>query len=406
MNRYDPRIVLPRWWAGSLLLLIAVTYRLWIPQHDVPAVPLVSLTAALPSWFGWIPLVVLVSSLSGLALTDRTPRELWWIVAAALVTACLLDQHRLQPWAYQSMIYATLFASMSPARAARWIMPLAISIYIYSGLGKLDYQFAHTVGRGLFETLVSPMGDFGDRIDQATAAWLALLLPATECLVGCCLIWKRLRRVAGVLVIVMHVTLIGLLGPWGLSHSLGVLMWNVTLIGQAWLLFVGRSNDSVAAERQPHENLWTLSTAMLAKGLVLFALLAPLTERFGYWDHWLSWALYAPHTSRLDLEIHQSQFDQLDTAVRPFIEADQDGDGWHRLSLGDWSLKRLGVPVYPQARYQLGLACELAERAELNDGIRGKLRGVADRWTGERREGWLLGAGELQRAKQAFWFLP
>ena len=51
---------------------------------------------------------------------------------------------------------------------------------------------------------------------------------------------------------------------------------------------------------------------------------------------------------------------------------------------GPWSLQTLGVPIYPQARYQLAVAEKLAREHKLGSAIRVIVRGVSDRWTGER----------------------
>ena len=140
--------------------------------------------------------------------------------------------------------------------------------------------------------------------------------------------------------------------------------------------------------------------------VVLFALVMPIFERTGYWDHWLSWALYAPHNSRVEVEIHRSGIELLPTAAGEFVEQDLDGDGWHALSLDRWSLASLGVPIYPQARYQLGLAVALAQQSGLDQQIRAQLRSVSDRHTGERAEQRLLNLGELRAARDGFWLLP
>ncbi len=404
---------LPRWWAVFLLLLIAATYRLWTPQNLVPPVPLVRLPDPLPAFFTWCPVFFLVSALLAVACFPSRLRFCWWIVAASLAAAFLLDQHRLQPWAYQSAIYATVFASVPDAvRSRRLLLPLAISVYLYSGLGKLDYQFAHSVGQDLINTATRPLGGLPEAMGSTTRAKIALLLPATELLIGFGLIFRRLRRPAGVLVIAMHVTLVVLLGPWGMNHSHGVLLWNLLLIVQAWMLFVrpvdgssdvdAKPTEDQRLQRQEHprrRNLFCLP----AMALIAIALVAPLFERSGYWDHWLSWALYSPHSSRVDVEIHRSATDLLDRSIVPFLEPDRDEDGWHKLSLSRWSLQTLGVPVYPQARYQLGLVCEVASRYQLGDAVRGRIGGVSDRWSGRRSVRFAIGRDELKEAKDEFW---
>lgn len=266
---------------------------------------------------------------------------------------------------------------------------------------------------------------------------LALGFPAAELLIGIGWLIPATRRVAGCVSMLMHLGLIGILGPWGLGHSAGVLVWNGALIGQAWFLAVARSpadrgrpggtgsdpgvsdagwdnpsgsevSGSESDESQvgrwiPIRTRWG---RRFARGVVILAIGMPLFERPGHWDHWLSWSLYSPHTSRVEIQVSGASEDRLPRAAREALAADRDGDGWRTLSLGDWSLSARGVPIYPQARYQLGLAVVLAREAGLEGEIRGIWKGAADRWTGRRVETPMLGRGELEGALRSFPFRP
>ena len=124
------------------------------------------------------------------------------------------------------------------------------------------------------------------------------------------------------------------------------------------------------------------------------------------WDHWTSWSLYSPHTSHLDVEFHVSALDALPPDVVASLQEDKNGDGWRLLNIGKWSLESRWVPVYPQARYQLGLSIALANRHELDEEIRARMSGVADRWNGKRSQKMMRGRQELDQAADSFWLLP
>ena len=313
----------------------------------------------------------------------------------------------MQPWAYQTAIYATVFASVKPLAAQRWLLPMAISVYLYSALGKFDYQFVHTVGLDFLATMTRPLGGLWDDVGFSTRVKTAFIFPVTELLIGVSLIPKATRRIAGGAAMLMHLSLIGILGPWGMNHSAGVLIWNLLLMIQSWFLFVRprdashRPNPQTVDDDPRHRH-----GATLARVVVLVAMVMPILERRGYWDHWPSWALYSPHNSRLDVEIHRSGIDLLPVGMSKFVELDSDGDGWHTLSLERWSLRTRHVPIYPQARYQLGLTVKLAESGNIDDQIRGRLRGVAERRSGKRTEKLLLGRTELRQATKQYWLLP
>ncbi|TWU45087.1 hypothetical protein Q31b_02580 [Novipirellula aureliae] len=390
---------LPRIWAAGLLLLITFSHPLWFggPANidSVLTAPLFSYPANSAKWSTWLTTITILVACASVLFGSRYSRTMWWVITASLVFSFLLNQHRLQPWAYQSAIYAAVFASMSVAQAKRWLVMIAASIYLYSGIGKIDFQFVHTVGQDFLNAVWFPgIGRFADQFDAPTMVRLAYALPISEALVAIALLIPWSRRTAGLCAIGMHLSLLAILGPWNLDHSAGVLCWNVLLVAQAWFLFVCPSleleadSEKMAPEgetQRPHPVASRFSMA-----IVIVAVVMPLGERFGYWDHWTSWALYSPHTSRVEIEIHESAIDRLPVEIVPFL-SDVDGDHWNKLDLSRWSISHLNVPIYPQSRYQLTIANRLANQFELRDAIRVFVKGVSDRRTGRREVQSLLG---------------
>jgi hypothetical protein len=154
--------------------------------------------------------------------------------------------------------------------------------------------------------------------------------------------------------------------------------------------------------------------------VMIAAIFLPMLERFprgqvyGYWDHWLSWSLYSPHTSRVEIQVHESALAILPDIVSQYSRIGDENDGWLTVQIDRWSLAELAVPVYPQARFQLGLANEIALqldhekdiRFNRRGAIRVKIRGVADRRTGRREEIWAIGAEGIAKERTRFWLLP
>ena len=407
-------MVFRRFTAGSLTLLVLVTWRLWFGATDFPRVGIVD--AAVPELVHWLLTTVAVVA----AWMDR--RWSWMITAVALATLFVLDQTTQQPWAYLISIHAALFALRPPIAGVSATTPqqkahqnsqgsisgvsigdglnlnraVAISVYLYSGLGKLDTQFVQTIGQQFLSALT--LGVANDWPPKA-----ALLLPLTEVLAGVLLIATSTRRLGATIVIAIHAGLIAILGPWSLDHSNAVLVWNAVLIGQTMLLFWNPSqrpvihpmdhsptSDPPKVERSL-ANSWTFPLAWLLASIVI---LGPMLERWGYWNHWLAWALYAPHTSRVELEIAASASIESSLLAR-FIEDDSDGDGWHRVNLSAMSLESVHVPLYPQSSYQLRLSRHLILQHNLDRDVRLIERGPADRWTGERTERYRNGRREI-----------
>ncbi|HBJ34625.1 MAG TPA: hypothetical protein DDZ51_07660 [Planctomycetaceae bacterium] len=438
-------LLLRRTWAGATLLLLLVSHRLWIPSPhwgssppwvlgdgiwivDFPRVPMISLANGTSFWIDAVSLAALVVSLAIVAV--RRDSAMSWrpmvVIAISFATLFVCNQHRLQPWAYQGWLYAILFACAAPQTARRWVILLTISIYAYSALGKFDQQFLKTVGPSLVSTLM-PVGVIEDG-DVAVDRWRwwiessVVLLPVAELMIAGLLAITKTRRVGGSAAIAMHLSLIAILGPLGMGHSAAVLAWNLFLAIQSWMLFVRRdeANDSTQWQSVSAGGSRPPAVGFVAKGLILAAILLPMLERFprgevyGYWDHWLSWSLYSPHTSRVELQVHESAIGMLPKVVSQYSHSGDEDDGWLTIQVDRWSLAELAVPVYPQARFQLGVAHEIAlkldsekeSRLSKRGAIRIKIRGVADRRTGRREEIWAMGAAGIAKQRSRFWLLP
>ena len=142
----------------------------------------------------------------------------------------------------------------------------------------------------------------------------------------------------------------------------------------------------------------------LVAAFVLAAMFLPTLERAGWWDHWLSWALYAPHSSRVEIEIAETVTDRLPPDVIPLLRESEGQAVWVSVPLQQWSLDSLGVPVYPQDRFQAGVAVFLAQRLDSEYEVRAHFLSSAGRTTGERERSTHVGLTEIQRAAQAFWW--
>jgi hypothetical protein len=382
------------------LLLVAATWRLWTPQQDFPQVPLVRAALAAPAALQWLPFVAMLAGLAGMLVTPpgRWARFALLLFSAGTLSLILFDQMRLQPWAYQFVIAALVLASC-PARPAIGLLRLFIvGFYFHSALTKLDYSFLHTLGQQFLGTLAGFAGiSLDDWSPSARLAAAAVFLVA-ELLVAIGLLLPPTRRFALCGSIALHLALLAILGPWGLDHRLGVLVWNLYFIFQNLILFwVSRSTvaagpsepSSPAVDRAP----WP------AAALVIAAIVLPFLEPWNLFDIWPSWGLYASSAERVVLQVHRRGEADLPTALASFIETPQDPAApWLTVRLDRWALAALGAPIYPQARVQLGVALAVADAAGLAERARIIRFGRADRWTGEREHTIFQGTAQAQAA--------
>lgn len=370
------------WWAICGLVLFAATWRLWIPQSDFPQVPLFRWVALLPNaldWFCFGSLIIaLMTAAMGLPRWTRT-QIAWPMFSVAYIGSVMFDQHRLQPWAWLLLLMSLLFHGINARRTwqVRWFGTLSvgsllrwltISVYFWSAVSKFDRGFFDTHGPTLVDALLQLIGLGG--IPGSVKWWLAVALPVGELLIAVGLSFPRFRHSAVWGAIGLHVALILALGPFGLGHRPGVLLWNVAFIGHNWLLFRRSTSTNPKRERGQtleeaainHEELKStpceaaplayvfryFHISFVRPLLVIVAILWPMTESFGLCDHWLAWSVYSTRTERVSVMITEKGVRRLPEAAQRLVTAGE-------LPLDRWSLETLNAPIYPQLRFQLGV---------------------------------------------------
>ena len=406
-----------RWTSLFALALIAATYALWIPQTEFPQVPVFEAFCTAPGWIDWVGFGGLIVGLVTLAAwpTGRFQNVSSLLILVSLATLIGLDQHRFQPWAYQLGLFATLWLGCRniPLRL-NLMRTLTIGIYFYSAVGKLDFEFLHSVGQQMLGAMAEWIGEDLSKWTDSSRVALVAFFPLLELAIAVGLLWAKTRRVAGLFAMLLHLVLIAVLGPLGLNHRPGVLIWNGQFVVQALLLFVvaqvadGESSENVAGTRQNwffRGQYWAQESLCIA--MVAAVSIMPCSERFGIWDHWPSWALYAPHSSRVRVEIASPGVSRLPASLAVLISLpgeDEEAAVWLPVPIDAWSLKSLDTPIYPQSRFQLGVARYIASEVNSEFQLRITILGVADRLTGQRKISSLEGNEAISKASKVFWF--
>lgn len=389
------------------LALVAVTWRLWTPQQVFPQVPLLAMATKLPGWCDWLGAAGMIA---GLVVALVAPATSVWgrrgivLFAASACAMFVLDQNRLQPWAYQLAIMSLVLA-WSDGRSAVALLRLFIaSFYFHSALTKLDYSFVHTLGQQFLATLVGFAGGSPESWSDTARIAAALVFPLGELLVAVGLCVPRMRVAALFGAITLHVLLLVILGPWGLNHKPGVLVWNgffivqdLVLFGpERWFTWIGRSAPSTEV---PARAPWRV------RAFVAAVVLLPLLVSTTWFDMWPSWGLYASGSERVVLLVHRSELAKLPETLKPFVEESTDDEGpWSRVRLDRWCLATQGAPIYPQNRFQLGVAQAAIDRYVASHRARVVRFGLADRLTGERSHEVFTSMAQLQAAGgEYFW---
>ncbi|MEW4527989.1 hypothetical protein [Maioricimonas sp. JC845] len=367
------------------LLLLGVTWRLWTPQSVFPQIPLLPFACALPGGVDWGALVLLGAGLLGGAIFtpgQRLNRTGWLTASAALGVLFLGDQHRLQPWAYQFALMGLIIAF---ADRPRWsvvmLQLLFASIYVYSALSKLDAAFFHSHGQLLLGGLAGAVGLDANLWPEQVRTVIAGAFPVGELVIAVGLLRPRLRKSAVVAAIVMHLILLLTLGPLGLDHEWGVLLWNGYFLTAVPLLFwpMRAEGPEATAEESGRRARGTSIAAMVTAAAILLPLMP-------WYDHWLSWSLYSSRPAVVTVQVREDVAERLPAVVQPYIGPTEPLTEWRPVSLDAWSFGELGCPVYPQLRFRLAIAGALAEAGGLEgDTMRVGVRLPPDRESGARR---------------------
>jgi hypothetical protein len=352
----------------------------------------------LPGWFDYLLLVILAWALVRFLQRPSAPSPSWLaLFALAALMAC--DQLRWQPWAYHLLILGAVLRLAEPGLAVRLLRWLSVSIYFYAGVSKLDNAFGTTIGRQMIDALFALLGIQASGLSDNTLVGLALAMPLVEASLAPLLFFRKIRPLGVGLAIAMHLLAVLALGPLGLGHRPGVLLWNVVFAAQTWLLFASINDEEAPAVFRRFSAMSPRNRA--ATILAALVILAPLTRPAGWWDCWPSWGLYSPGGEQTDLYVRHTFVDRLPASL-PLDKSTSD-QPWQRLRLDQWMLDEAYAPLYPQRRTTLALALGLHKQAQLSDSLRVVLKSPANRFTGERTTKTLAGADEVRDYMQRYW---
>lgn len=435
------------WLAVSCLALVASTWKLWTPQTVFPQIPFLAALRTAPAWLDWIALTLLLIALVAMlanSLIHRRPpasaggdecrdlptfadaapspkregcRSFSWLRAASILFVAslalliLLDQHRFQPWAYQVAIVAIVLAFTPPERAASLLRVLTIGIYFWSAVSKFDYTFLHGLGPELLRGMLAAFRLEPGWIRPEVATLLAWAFPLDELAVAILLAIRKTRTIGLVAAIAMHVLLLATLGPLGLDHSPGVLIWNLYFIGQDLLLFrraANRGSPTLQPMRlAPVGSLVQRlgarpTTASISYTVVLAGVTLPALEPFGLLDHWPGWAVYSPSAERINATLFNWN-ERPPEELKDYFAVWR-GDSFSSGSRLDlWSLDALSVPLYPQNRFSTGVAIAVIERYGLEETVWMRVDSRANRFTGERSDRTYVGEDGIREYAFSFY---
>lgn len=352
--------------AVAFIAGVALSHNLWFPaSRTFPRAPLFPLLpAALVQGFEYLFGGLLVLSLAALARALCSTRY----YCAALVSLALLvssDQTRLQPWVYQYLLILLVTAlygrPCGDGRAAARCLPVLQVVvamyYFWGGVQKLNYSFCHEV----VPQLLAPLRNILTLGEKQTSA-LSVVMASVEIFIGFGLLHRRTRELCVVLALAMHAILLVLLIAGGVNSV--VWAWNAALMLAVPTLFWG----SDASARQAFAG-WRAGGARVRAALALVALHAvlPALSFRGWWDMYLSGALYSGNTPVAAVRVGEAVYERLPDKAKRLVFASKAGE--RILPLYEWGMSELNVPPYPEPRVYRRVARDICESADVGSEV-------------------------------------
>jgi uncharacterized membrane protein YphA (DoxX/SURF4 family) len=276
-------------------------------------------------------LVVLLGLLLPIAGVKR-PRIFIAVFVLLAVGAAWQDQSRWQPWFYQYLFMLAAIGLAPPERqdaALNTCRLIMASIYVWSGLAKLNPNFVHNTIPFLLEP-----------IHGLALSKLMIAAPILECGVGLGLLIRRFRRPALLFAIGMHVFIMLTIGPLGRHYNSVVWPWNAAMVAFLIILFWRTDNT-------PRDILWGKNFAFQKVVLILFGIV-PALSFFNLWDSYPSFAFYTGNGNSATIYLSDDAFDRLPENLDDYVY--EDSPNVNKLSISDWSWGELNVPPYPETR--------------------------------------------------------
>jgi len=397
---------------GMLAIQMLLTAPLWGTSAFFPRLPLFAflelpspaahLAVGLLAISGVIWVILsLLQNLKAIPRTGAAQRVLWIVAGMSLLGLMLGNQHCIQAWAVQFLLYAICFSGLRPGMQIRWLRWITISIYVFSTVSKLDASFLTSHGQTLLDGLLQLMG-IETHLPPALRPAIALSIPGFELVTALLLLFRRTRRIGWYGSLLMHSALILVLGPFGLNHHLPVLIWNFFFILQNSLLF-GRTADLLVTGLSPWSD-WSRNRATCVRFVLSACLLFPATEWFNVGDVWPSWGLYASRGAKVTFYVRDTTLEKIPPELQTHCFRTAEYPGFVRVDLYRWSFAATNAPPYPEDRFLIGAALVTIQRYHLESDFVIVHHGTASRWTGRRDVTVLEKISGLQDFAGRFWF--
>ena len=329
--------------AGSMLLCMAFSGRLWLSTRLYPLTPLFGIVPPFP----WPLDAAAVGLVVGLLLAvmarplSRMPVALLVVLLAVLFAQ---DQSRLWPSFYGCFLLFLLLlghdrggGDEAAGRTLTAMRFTVAAIYFWGGVQKLTQHFF----REEFPWFIRPLTD----LVPMPEGWIPAIGVAAavfEMAFAIGLLTRRFRGIALCEAMLMHAAILVCIGPLRGHWNDSAWIWSLTMATQAWLLFFA------ARPFEPAEMFMGRPPRWLTAGVVaVLAGIMPAFHTLGLWDAALSFNVYTGNVNAASIVMLPDAADRLPAELQPHVVREE---RWAMLDVDAWSQSLFNAGVYPEIR--------------------------------------------------------
>ena len=312
---------------------------MWISERLFPIVPPFDFLH-LPAPAHWL-FLILSAVLMVILIFNPANKYVQIVLLTSELLSCLLDQNRWQPWEYQYLfkVAVSIINHQQPKKTISCIAFIMAGTYLYSGLGKLNSGFLVLFWDNMVLKKYFKIGNAPTHHEYIY--YSGYITGMIEIFGAAGLFFLKTQKISAIVLIIMHLMILMLLGPFGLHYNITIWPWNILMIMHLYLIFLNK---------QP----CPLNINLLWKGwnkitIICWGVL-PALNYAGLWDSYLSSRLYSGSLPQMAFCIKDSA--EIKT-LKPYLNKRDvynvcNGDGM--VNIQAWAMKEMKSPPYPELR--------------------------------------------------------
>ena len=311
----------------AFITAIVMKPALWLSDPSFPLVPVLE-SFPIPSL--WVSKFILGFFLLGLLLFTISQNKIVSFVVLSLVTFLFLtDINRLQPSFYIMALLLFCYAFQEKTKSSMQLVVLLFAaVYFWSGIHKLNPHFLEVWLNGLNKRI--PFVPYFLRVGFTYA------IPFLEAGFGLALLFKSTRKIGCLLLVLMHLIIL----------TAFVLMKTGSNVVPINVLMIGVLLTTIYPEKSTFKAI--IGFSIQKSFLIALIWLLPISNFFGYWDHFVSFSIFSGKPKYAYLVINDAHLEQeLPKEIRPYI---MEYNNQKIISISGLAFDTKAIMIYPETR--------------------------------------------------------